>query len=248
MKEPFDYAQDSLHGENSSEHVMGLVFATKLKVKNGAEEEHDEGAEEDDEGGAGGGIMVDFGDEVGGGDVDGDAGGKGEGVGDGPAKDQHHGRAGEGRGGEQSAGGKGGAASAAAGQHDGGDGKALGQLVKEDGEKDQHAEAGGNKHSRSDGHAVKKRVDGQAHQDRPTGVSVGDFGGVSFLAKMKMRGNGVFEEMHQQIAAEDEKKNGRARRGQANGFGNHLQERGGQHETRAESYEIFQELAGPLAP
>ena len=78
---------------------------------------------------------------------------------------------------------------------------------------------------------------------------------MGFLAEVKMRGEGVLEKMHQEVAGEDQKENrvgaGVKTRGgigtQLQRFGNHFEQRRSQHEAGAEGDEITQIAPRPFA-
>ena len=66
-----------------------------------------------------------------------------------------------------------------------------------------------------------------------------------FFAEMEMRRDGVLEEVNEQIAAEDEESGTGA--AQFDAGGNHFDDGRGEHETGAESHEIFQIAFFPVA-
>ena len=82
------------------------------------------------------------------------------------------------------------------------DGESFGKLVQEDGEKDDDAQPGRNEKARADRHAVEKRVNRQAKDDRGAHVMMADFLGVGLFSKMKVLRQDVFEEMHQEKSGE----------------------------------------------
>ena len=78
-------------------------------------------------------------------------------------------------------------------------------------------------------------------------MRVGDFVVMGFFAEMKMRRDGMLEEMDEKISGEDENENARHTGCQSQRLGDHFEKGGGEHEARAECNEIFQVGARPLA-
>ena len=134
------------------------------------------------------GFAIDFREQIGGRDVEGDAAGKGQGVAELALQRGGEEDAGEGGSAEQSGGEEGVAAALSAGQDEGGNGETFGELVQKDGEKDDRAEPGGNEEAGGDGDAVKKSVNCKAEKDGVAGVGVAYFCAMSFLAEVEVRG------------------------------------------------------------
>src|SRR5258705_6516023 len=67
---------------------------------------------------------------------------------------------------------------------------------------------------------------------------------VDFFAKVEMRGDGVLEEVHQQISQQDKKAAMGGIKPQA--FGHHLYQSGGQHEPGAERYKVLEIAPVPV--
>src|ERR1039458_927092 len=78
--------------------------------------------------------------------------------------------------------------------------EALGYFVQENCQKDDPAQPGRNEEAGSDGNAIEEGVDHQAKQHRHAPVRMQILVGVGLFPIMKMRGDGVLEKMHQQIA------------------------------------------------
>ena len=109
---------------------------------------------------------------------------------------------------------------------------------------DDPAERRGNEESRGDRDAIEKCVNQQADQNRVSFVSMHELVGVGFFSKVEMRGDGVLEEMDEQVSAEDEKSGIGAT--QLNALRHHLDERRRQHETCAERDEVAEVGALPI--
>src|SRR6185437_332509 len=132
------------------------------------EEEGDSGKE--DEGHSDSRFAIDFGHEVGGGNVDGDSGGERQSDFYPPgqqADDQHSEDGGESEhdGGDQRR-----AAAASRSHHDGGDCEAFRHFVQEDGDEDEPSKHVGNHEAGAYGDSVKERVSGQAGENGVAGV------------------------------------------------------------------------------
>lgn len=132
----------------------------------------------------------------------------------------------------------------ATGQDDGSNGEALRQFVKKDSDEDENAQPCGDEKAGGDGHAIEKCVDGQAEQDGAVNLAVHLFG-VRFFAEMKVRGDGVLEQVNQEKSREDEDQ--RVGTGEAHGFGNDFDQSHGKHVTRTEREEVLQVAARPFA-
>ena len=72
-----------------------------------------------------------------------------------------------------------------------------------------------------------------------------EFAGVRLLAEVKVRCNGVLEEMDHKIS--EQKKERRVFGGNSQAFRKHLQECGGQHESGADGHEVAKIAALPMA-
>ena len=68
--------------------------------------------------------------------------------------------------------------------------------------------------------------------------------GVGLFPIVKMRGDGVLEKVHQQIAAQ--KQQGSVAPGERQALGDHFDQRRCQHETRAQRHKIAQIAAVPV--
>ncbi len=70
------------------------------------------------------------------------------------------------------------------------------------------------------------------------------FVGVRFFAVVKVRRDGVLEEVHQKISAEHEER--AVASGQGKALGNHLDQRSCQHEARTQGHEVAKIIALPV--
>src|SRR5208283_1935545 len=129
-------------------------------------------------------------------------------------------------------------AAAAARQHHRRDDEAFRNLVQKNRDKDDPAERLGNEESRGDRDAIEKRVNQQPDQDRIAFVRVDELVGVGFFSKVKVRGDGVLEEMDEQISEQDEESSIRAT--QLNTGRHHFNQRRRQHETCSKRDEVAQ--------
>ena len=130
------------------------------------------------------GLAVDFGHQVRGGDVDGDARRYGQAGAHPTGKkvdDQHPGQGGRGhdhgRGERRTT-------AVAAGQHDRRDSEAFRQFVQQDGDENDPAQPGGEHEAGGNGHAVEERMGRQAGHHRIAGV-----GGEQFVIDVSLRRN-----------------------------------------------------------
>ena len=93
--------------------------------------------------------------------------------------------------------------------------------------------AGGNRD------AVEESMDDQAEQHRDAPVRVHVFIGVRLFAVVEVRGDGVLEEVDQQVAGQHQQR-ALVRAGKFKTLRHHLDQRRGQHEARAQGDEIAQ--------
>src|SRR5581483_12400485 len=88
-------------------------------------------------------------------------------------------------------------------------------------------------------------MDDEPEQDRIAGVRLDKLIVMGFLPEVKVRGDGVFEEMNDQISQQDQQGGGLPPHRQA--FGDHLDQRGGEHEAGADGDKIAQVPPLPMA-
>ena len=225
------FAQDDKHSCDANGRLGTLKGGEQ-----GSQEQEAGDAGEEDQGHADAGLAVDFGDEVSGGDVDGYARGDGQTIGE-PGGDKFNDKdAGECGSGEGDGRVESGGAAASAGEHDGGHGEAFRGLVEQDGEEDENAEPAGDDEAGADGDAVEEGVDAEAGHDGVAGVAGDEFAMVGLFAEVEVGVDGVFEEMHHAVAGHDE--DGAEARVEADAFGHHFEQGGGDEEACAEGDEV----------
>ncbi len=95
-----------------------------------------------------------------------------------------------------------------------------------------------NQKPRSNRDPIKKCMNQQPNQNRISLVRMDKLLRVRLFSKMKVRRDRMLEKMHQQIPAQDQKS--RMRPAQLNALRNHLHQRRGQHEPRAQRNKIPQ--------
>ncbi len=95
------------------------------------------------------------------------------------------------------------ARAAAAGQHHAADSETFGQLVQHHPGKDQPAERTRKGKSTGDGDAVKKGMRSQTECHGVSGRAVKKFLGMGFLAKVKVRDQGMLQQMNSAEASEN---------------------------------------------
>ena len=122
--------------------------------------------------------------------------------------------------------------------------KPSGKLMQKHGEEDEYAQPGGDQEACGDGYAVEKGVDRKAEHNRAVRVAV-HFLGVRFFAEMKMRGDGVFEQMHEEKTGQDVEQS--IRSAEADGLRDHFDECDREHVARAKGEKILQVAARPFA-
>ena len=105
------------------------------------------------------------------------------------------------------------------------------------------AEPAGNQKSRSDRDAVEERVDGQAGERRVGHARIHKLIAVRLFTKMEMGGPGMFKVVNNEVSQKDQRGTGLGSKAQA--FRNHLRQRRGQHEARAQSDEEGEKRAAP---
>ena len=76
--------------------------------------------------------------------------------------------------------------------------------MQEDGKKDYPSQPIRNDKTGSDGDAVKKSMDDQSHEHRVSPVAVDECILVSFLAKVEVRRDRMFEQVNQKISGQNE--------------------------------------------
>jgi hypothetical protein len=117
--------------------------------------------------------------------------------------------------------------------------------VEEDGEEDDPAQPPGDKESGGDGDSVEEGMDEKSGEDGDAAVRMNEFVMVGFFAEMKMRSYGVFEEMDQQVSAEDDEPRTGATK--LDTGGNHFHDGGGEHESGTERHKVLEVALLPIA-
>ena len=216
-----------------------------MHVKEAVQQEHARGSDEDQQGHLHSGFLIHFGDQIGRGHVDGNARRQGQAKTHFVTEDGHGHDSCDGCNAEKHGRSPGGGAAAAAGQHHRRDGEAFRNFVQKNREEDDPAEGGRNQESRGDGDAVEEGVDQQANQYRISHVSMDELVGVGLFSEVEMRGDGVLEEMDEQVSEQDEKPGILA--AQFNAFRHHFDEGRRQHEARSQSDEVAKVGALPIS-
>jgi hypothetical protein len=116
--------------------------------------------------------------------------------------------------------------------------------VQKDGEENQPAQPVRNQKSRSDGDTVEEGVNNQSEQHRIARVRVHELVAMRFFAEVEMRRDRMFEEMNDQISQQHKK--GRGPSAQFEAFRDHLDERRGQHESRAQRHKVTEVAPLPV--
>ena len=110
--------------------------------------------------------------------------------------------------------------------------------MQKDREKNNPSQPVGNDKSRSNGDAVKKRVNDQAQQHRITRVPMCKFIAMCLFAEVEVRRYRVLKKMDDQVTQQHQE--GRAFTAQLQAGGKNLYNRRGQHEARTQGDKIFQ--------
>ena len=116
--------------------------------------------------------------------------------------------------------------------------------MHEHGDENDPAQPFRNDEAGCDGNAVEEGVDQQSQQDRIAFVGVDELMRVGLFAKMKVRGDGVLEEVNQKVSQQNQESGPGA--AQVNAFGHHLHDGSREHEAGAERDEIAQIGAVPI--
>ena len=182
------------------------MFMNDLQVKGELEGQHDGDTHKNQDGHSHAVLLIGLGDQVRSSDVEGHSGGDGQGVFHGSADRKHEDHPQQ-RGCAQDHGGEERRLPAApAGQHQRGHGEPLGQFVQENGDEDDSAEPGGNQQAGRDGDPIEESVNAQAQQRGRAGMGVRNFVMMGFFAEVKMRCEGVFEKVDEEVSAENLKR------------------------------------------
>src|SRR5580704_5314301 len=118
--------------------------------------------------------------------------------------------------------------------------------MKEHGHENHGSEPYRNQKSRGNGYAVKESVNGQSQQDGSSCVVMTDLLVMRLFPKMKMRRDGVLEQMHEKIA--EQYKHQGLLACQMNRLWNHIKERHGQHVAGPQRQKILQKVPRPIPP
>jgi hypothetical protein len=117
--------------------------------------------------------------------------------------------------------------------------------VQEDGDEEHPAEPGGEDEAGADGDAVEEGVGGEAEEDGVAAALGEELVRVGLFAEVEVGDEGVFEQVDAAVAGEDE---GRGPVGvDGEGFGQHLEQRRGEHEAGAQGDEVAQGSGGGRA-
>ena len=116
--------------------------------------------------------------------------------------------------------------------------------MQEDGKEDHPSQPVRNNKTGSDGNAVKKSMDDQSHKHRVSPVTVDERILMSFLAKVEVRRNRMFEQVNQKISGENQDRGAFAAELQAGR--ENLYNRGRQHESRTQRHEVLEIRAVPI--
>ena len=111
-----------------------------------------------------------------------------------------------------------------------------GTLCRHDRDGQQHAERRRDHEARGDRHAVEERVDAEPEERQVAGRGAQQRLRVDLFAEVEVRRDRVLEEVHAEVADQDEEERVRDLRA----FGQHAHERGRQHEPGAARDEIAQ--------
>ena len=117
----------------------------------------------------------------------------------------------------------------AAGEHDRRDREALGHLVQEHRDEEQRAERRPDQEAGGDGDAVEERMDAQAEEREIAGRRPQERLGMDFLAEVEVRRHGVLEQVHAEVADQDDQERVR----HLHALRQHPDEGRRQHEPRA---------------
>src|SRR5262249_60467512 len=104
--------------------------------------------------------------------------------------------------------------------------------MQKHGQEDHRAEPGGDQESGSDGHAVEEGMNGEAEQHGVARVRVADLFRMRLFTEMKVRREGVLEQVHQEKA--DQYKEQSVLAAEADRFGDDFKEGDRKHVTPAE--------------
>src|SRR5258708_39586848 len=116
--------------------------------------------------------------------------------------------------------------------------------MEEYGQENHPSQPAGNDKPRGDGDAVEEGMNHQSHQHRKTTIGGGELVGVGLFTEVEMGSDGVFKEVNYEIA--DEHQQSGILPAQSKALRNNLDDRGGQHETRAQGDEVLQVGTVPM--